>query len=176
MIRYLLIGIGLSMDAFSLALIYGTLGLEKKKIYLLSIIVGIYHFFMPLLGSFFGDYLLKSIIPSPNILVAVIFLIIAIQMLVSLRKEEEVTFLTNFWSLLLFGFTVSIDSFSVGIGLGVTGESTYITSTMFSLTSAFFTFLGLRLGDLLSRKFGKIANAIGSMVLIFLAISYFFDV
>ena len=48
-----LIAIALSMDAFSLSLAYGTLGLTKKEVNKLSVIVGIYHFFMPLIGLFF---------------------------------------------------------------------------------------------------------------------------
>ena len=50
----LLIGISLSMDAFSLALIYGMQGMSNKQKLLLSIIVGIYHFIMPLIGLSFG--------------------------------------------------------------------------------------------------------------------------
>jgi putative Mn2+ efflux pump MntP len=50
----LVIAISLSMDAFSLSLAYGTLDIDKKNIYTLSIIVGIYHFFMPLIGYFVG--------------------------------------------------------------------------------------------------------------------------
>ena len=42
-----IIAISLSMDAFSLSLAYGTLDINKKEIITLSIIVGIYHFFMP---------------------------------------------------------------------------------------------------------------------------------
>ena len=54
------IAVSLSMDAFSLSLAYGTLNLEKKDINNLSLIVGIYHFFMPLLGLFIGNIVLKK--------------------------------------------------------------------------------------------------------------------
>ena len=37
LITTLLVGISLSMDAFSLSLIYGTYGLKKKEIYYLAI-------------------------------------------------------------------------------------------------------------------------------------------
>ena len=48
------IAVSLSMDAFSLSLAYGTLNLKKKYIKQLSLIVGIYHFFMPLIGLLIG--------------------------------------------------------------------------------------------------------------------------
>ena len=50
-----LMAVSLSMDAFSLALVYGTLGMSKKYKIFLSIIVGMYHFVMPLLGMFLGE-------------------------------------------------------------------------------------------------------------------------
>ena len=44
---YFVMAIGLSMDAFSLALAYGTTKIPINKKVLLSITVGIFHFFMP---------------------------------------------------------------------------------------------------------------------------------
>ena len=49
------------MDAFSLSLAYGTINLRKKEIILLSLIVGIYHFIMPILGMNVGIYISKFI-------------------------------------------------------------------------------------------------------------------
>ena len=54
-----LIAISLSMDAFSLSLAYGTLNLKKKEIHRLALMVGIFHFVMPLFGHLFGDFLLR---------------------------------------------------------------------------------------------------------------------
>ena len=51
----ILMAISLSMDAFSLSLVYGTFGIDKKNKILLSLIVGCFHFVMPLFGMFIGD-------------------------------------------------------------------------------------------------------------------------
>ena len=40
----LVVAVSLSMDAFSLALIYGTYGMSKKNEILLAVIVGVFHF------------------------------------------------------------------------------------------------------------------------------------
>ena len=60
-ILLVIIAVTLSMDAFSLSLAYGTIGLDKKNIILLSCIVGIYHFIMPQIGNLFGILILKII-------------------------------------------------------------------------------------------------------------------
>ena len=58
----LLIAVSLSMDAFSLSLAYGMQQMTKKDKILLSVIVGIYHFFMPLIGLNIGSAILKYIL------------------------------------------------------------------------------------------------------------------
>lgn len=168
----IMIAIGLSMDAFSLAILYGTSGIKKKNINTLSFIVGIYHFCMPLFGFFIGKAVLKILPMHPDILVGGIFLILAIQMFLSAFKEEDVTPLDKLGSLLLFGFTVSIDSFTVGIGLGTISDTILLPPLIFSVTSFLFTFLGLKLGKFFSQSFGTISTIIGSIILMILAIFY----
>ena len=68
-----IIAISLSMDAFSLALAYGTINLNGKEINILSIIVGIYHFFMPIVGMLIGSYITKFIHIGGDIIILVIF-------------------------------------------------------------------------------------------------------
>ena len=170
-----MIAVALSMDAFSLALLYGTLGMPLKKRIELSIIVGIYHFFMPILGYFFGKLIFKTIPISPNILVGIIFLLLGLQMLQSLKKKEKVEELLTIYALLLFGFTVSIDSFSVGITLNTISNKIFLGPLVFSIISAFFTYMGTTIGKLLNYKFGIYATLIGAIILIFLSFSYLFS-
>ena len=70
------------MDAFSLALIYGTQYITKKGKILLSIIVGGYHFIMPLIGLTLGLYVTSKVIINTNILVGIILSLIAIEMII----------------------------------------------------------------------------------------------
>ena len=70
------------MDAFSLALIYGTQYITKKGKILLSIIVGVYHFIMPLIGLTLGLYVTSKVIINTNILVGIILSLIAIEMII----------------------------------------------------------------------------------------------
>jgi len=79
----LLVGIGLSMDAFSLSLIYGTQNINRNNKIILSVIVGLYHFFMPLLGLYLGNFITKFLMFDINIFVSFIFLIIGIEMIIS---------------------------------------------------------------------------------------------
>ena len=170
----IIIGVSLSMDAFSLAMIYGTLNLEKKVIRQLSISVGIFHFFMPQIGFKIGKLILNVIKIKPDILVVIIFLFIALQMFFSLFKNEEVSALKGPLSLILFAFTVSIDSFSVGLGLSGLIENIHLQGLIFAIISFLFTYLGLNLGTKLATKFGNITTLIGSILLFIMSLEYLF--
>lgn len=168
---YFVMAIGLSMDAFSLALAYGTTKIPINKKVLLSITVVIFHFFMPRLGALIGTELLLNYIAKANYLVGIIFLILAIEMLLS-RKEEKTGSITNMISIILFSFTVSIDSFSVGIALSLTTTDINSPCIIFALISTLFTFLGVELGSKIAYKFENKAEYIGIIILLILGIKY----
>lgn len=168
----LVVAISLSMDAFSLALIYGTLDIKKKNMLVIALSVGIFHFFMPLFGYLFGSFLNKVFSFDSNFFIAIIFIFLSIEMFISIFKDEEIELFNGILSILLFSFTVSIDSFSVGIGLGVGNDNNYLAFIIFSIISFLFTYFGLKLGKILSLKFGKFSTLFGSIVLFLLGISH----
>ena len=111
------------MDAFSLSIVYGTLNLSNKIKNFLSITVGIFHFIMPLLGSILGLFIVNHIISNPDILVGIIFTVLSIEMLLNIKElDEEKKDFKSLANAFIFGFSVSIDSFSVGIALGTHNE------------------------------------------------------
>ena len=130
-----IIGVSLSMDAFSLSLAYGTLDLKEKDMDILSIIVGIYHFLMPLLGGFIGAIILKWFPINPDIIVFVVRSFIGLQMIIESRQEQDDIKKLTIIEMLCFGLAVSIDSFSVGIGLNMMTSYYFICAVLFAFTS-----------------------------------------
>lgn len=171
-IMVIIIAVSLSMDAFSLSLAYGTLNMKKKEIQILSIIVGIYHFFMPLIGMFIGTTILKILPISPDTIVFIVLCFIGIQMIFETFKQDCKISLMKFSELLIFGLAVSIDSFSVGLGLKTIYENVYISAFIFSLSSALFTYLGLYLGKKINDWIGKISTLLGGIALMIIGIIY----
>lgn len=169
------IAISLSMDAFSLALAYGTLGLNKNDINLLSIIVGVYHFFMPLIGMYIGSWILKIIPIEPSLIVLIVLSVIGIQMLISSSSNEKEIKMINFVEILSFGLAVSLDSFSVGLGLKTIYSNPIVCSIIFMSFSMLFTYIGLKLGKKINDKLGKISTKIGGLLLIVIGIIYMFS-
>lgn len=167
-----IIAVSLSMDAFSLSLAYGTISLTRKEMNVLSMIVGIYHFFMPIIGMFIGDFIFDILKINQNIIILIIFGFIGINMIIESFKKEEKINKMKIGEMILFGFAVSIDSFSVGIGINSISNNFIMCSIIFSITSFIFTYIGLLLGNKLNQLIGKISTLIGGITLIILGIIY----
>ncbi len=167
-----LVAISLSMDAFSLSLAYGTLGIPKKQIYLLSLIVGIFHFFMPLIGMLIGTSILNLIKIKTDVIVFIVLFAIGLEMLVESFSHKEELKVMKTIELFLFAFAVSIDSFSVGLTLTNINPNYLLSVTIFACSSALFTFTGMVLGNKIAKLAGKISTIIGGLVLMIIGLFY----
>ena len=167
-----IVAVSLSMDAFSLALAYGTLNMEKSQIKILSIIVGIYHFVMPIIGMYIGQSIINYLPIMPNTLVFIVLFLIGVQMIVESFKEDKNIKELNIIEMILFGFAVSIDSFTLGLGLRVIYKIPIVAAIIFMVTSLVFTYLGLNIGKKINEKIGKVSTIIGGVILIIIGIIY----
>lgn len=160
------------MDAFSLALIFGMSSLTPKQKISLSIIVGIYHFIMPIIGFQFGKIISRINFISIDLIASIILAYIGIDLIISNFKEED-HFTASIIGFLLFGLSVSIDSLSVGISLRALTNNYLFSALTFSITSFSFTYLGLNLGNLIGKKIGSYSKIFGGITLIIIAIITF---
>lgn len=161
------------MDAFTLAFSYGIKKIRKKNIIITAITVGLFHFFMPLLGNIVGVPLFEYSIIKPRIVLFIVFLILSIDMFIHFFEETPKIRPLNIIGTLLFAFSVSFDSFSVGLGLNYLYQNVILSVSCFCFVSFIFTILGFFLGKKLSEKIGKYAFLLGSIVLFIYSIWIF---
>ena len=160
------------MDAFSLALIFGTQGISKKDKLIFSLIVGVYHFIMPLIGLTIGIIIIKKILFDPQIIVGIILCAISIEMIISsIKRKKEISLLT-ISGYLLFGLSVSIDSLTTGIGLSAITNKYFLSSIIFAIISSLFTNLGLNIGNVINIKYGNISTAAGGIIMFIIGLFY----
>ncbi len=169
MLSIFLIGLALSMDAFSIALGIGINRLSNAKRLLIPIVVAIMHFIMPLLGNILGDELLNIINIHPKLIVSIILFYLSFMMFLE-RKNEKQTIISSFASILLMAFSVSIDSFSVGIGLSGLTDKHLLSFLIFSLCSGCITHIGLIIGKYSSKLLKDKAIYLGIVILFMLGV------
>ena len=143
-IELLLIGISLSIDAFSLAVSLGINNKINKDIKLYSLLVGVFHFFMPIIG-FILRRIINNIILLPNKL---IFSVVIISVIIGIliEKKSNKTYINP----ILFAFSVSLDSFTIGISLHK--SNLLLASFIFSIVSSTCTYLGFKIANKIKTK------------------------
>ena len=169
-----LIAVSLSMDTFSLSIVYGTYGISMNNQIVLSIVVGVFHFFMPLIGVLFGNLILEFLSYNTNFIVGIIFGIIGVDMILSVKSDKKIKLFTSIVGYLLFGFTVSLDSLTIGIGLSLITTHYIGASVMFMIVSCLFTFFGLKFGDFFSKRVGRYSCFLGGVIMLILSLYYIF--
>lgn len=164
-ITLIIIGLSLSIDAFSLSLAYGLLNIPKKTIISTSITVGIFHFIMPILGMLLGNIITDTLNLDSKYILLTILILILIEMIKSLKEENKEHEL-NIINMLIFAFLVSFDSFTLGIGIKYITSNIFLASIVFMILSSLFTFLGFILGKYLTKKATYKIKLIGIILLL----------
>ena len=167
LLSIIIVAISLSMDAFSLALAYGTLGLGTKMLFKISLSVGLFHFFMPLLGMGIKYYLVQYSGMNLHFLASIIYFYLGIMLFLEAKEEKKVSTLYTIKDIFLFSLAVSLDSLSVGIAQE---NLTLIAPICFAISSFIFTTVGLKLKKRLHYLFGKAAIMMGGLFFILLGL------
>ncbi len=173
-VSVLLIGISLSMDTFSLSLSVGTIVSQNKLIKFLPLLVGLFHFFMPLLGNIVGLAVIRLLDLASNVILGSVLIILGINLAIHYIKDEQANIKLSFFGLIIFALSVSIDSFSVGLGINDITNNYFLASIIFALCSAAFTYAGVIIGKYSSQLIGKYAIIIGILLLIILGLFHLF--
>jgi putative Mn2+ efflux pump MntP len=153
------------MDAFALSMSYGIKNISLKKVLITSLTVGIFHFFMPLIGNNIGNAIFEYTVIKPKIVLFLVFLIISIDMFIQFFQKEDNNKELNILGIIFFAISVSFDSLSVGFGISYLYDNIYLVVTLFCIISSLFTMLGFKIGKILSDKIGKYSFLIGSLIL-----------
>ncbi len=161
------------MDAFSVALSLGTLSISQKKCLHLSLCVGAFHFFMPIIGSIIGTVFVRNLHVESHFLSGIIFLYIAIEMIKDFKNDENTEFDLSIVGILLFALGVSLDSFGVGFTISLDVDTIIRCSLTFATFSAVITYIGLTLGKKLKSWVGNYSILIGAVIMVILSIINF---
>ena len=79
-------------------------------------------------------------------------------------------------SLLVFAFRVSIDSFSVGLSLGIYGAQMVVTILLFGLVSMILAWGGLLIGRHAKHMLGTYGEVLGGIILVGFGLSLLFSI
>lgn len=172
-IEIILIGIGLSMDAFAVSICKG-LACPKYK-FTHSLIAGayfgIFQMVMPIIGFFAGTTFAKYVSKIDHWIAFALLGFIGVHMIVSAirEKEEKVSSTFKIGEMLILAVATSIDALAVGVSfsmLGFTTSNIFVACGIIGIITFILSGVGIALGHVFSAKNKKIAEIVGGAILI----------
>ncbi|WP_078556977.1 manganese efflux pump MntP family protein [Bacillus alkalicellulosilyticus] len=158
----------LGMDAFSIALGMGMIGLRYKQIFQIGVTIGAFHVLMPLIGIMAGKLISQHFGMLATMIGGGLLVFLGLQMAYSSLKSEEESRMASpeGIGLLVFAITVSLDSFSAGLSLGVLGAKTVLTVLSFGVMSMLLAWAGLLTGSKFKGIIGSYGELLGGCILL----------
>lgn len=173
-IEIFFLALALSIDACVVSFSYGLKDNNHKNRFLLASFTGFFQGLMPLLGYFLTTFVVRYIAPYAKIIVLIIFLFLGIKFIKESFDEKQEPKCINLCCLFLIGIATSIDAFSAGISLLLSGNNIIKPVILISIT----TFINSNLGFILGTKIKKIPSQpleiLAGLILIFLGIKAVF--
>ncbi|MGG0185028.1 manganese efflux pump MntP family protein [Bacillus rhizoplanae] len=167
----------LGLDAFSVSLGMGMITLKQRQIFYIGIIIGIFHIIMPFIGIMLGRFLSEQFGSITTIVGSILLMGLGFHIVYSsMSHDDEYRSVPAGGSLLLFAFSVSMDSFSVGLSLGIYGARTFVTILIFGVVSMMLTWFGLLIGRRVQSILGTYGEVLGGIILVGFGIKLLFSV
>ncbi|MFS0788439.1 manganese efflux pump MntP family protein [Shouchella sp. 1P09AA] len=166
-VTIMIMAAALGMDAFSVTLGMGMLGLTGKQIFRIGVTIGLFHVFMPLLGMLTGQWLSSKYDVIATYIGGGMLLIIGVQMILASFSDQEDSKLKPIgFGLLLFALGVSLDSFSAGLSFGILGTKVMLTVLIIGAVSMCLSWIGLLIGSKFHKLIGSYGEVLGGIILI----------
>lgn len=191
-IELLLVGIGLSMDAFAVAVCKGLcmkskseqggslkkpaifMGVNMKNIGLIALFFGGFQALMPLLGWILGKQFEKYIMSFDHWIAFALLVFIGGKMIADMRKDEENAGDCNenlkIKELFVLAIATSIDALAVGITFAFLKVNIWSAVGIIGVTTFFLSGAGVVIGNKFGTKYEKKAQLAGGIILILIGV------
>ncbi len=176
LLTIIIMAMALGLDAFSLGLGIGMRGIRLLDILKISMVIGLFHIIMPLFGMFTGQYVSSLLGNVATAVGGTLLILLGAHMVYSSLKGGAVQSFDHrtLWGLFVFAFSVSIDSFSVGVSLGMFATDIVLTVLIFGAFGGLMSVGGLMLGRRVGHWAGEYGEAFGGMILLAFGVKILF--
>ena len=170
-IELFFVAVGLSMDAFAVAVCKG-LTMKKvtlKKSLTVGLYFGIFQAIMPLIGYLVGIQFETQIKSIDHWIAFGLLAVIGINMIIgALKPEDEGGCCENISpkSMIPLAFATSIDALAVGVTLAFLNTSIVPAVSFIGITTLLLSVIGVKIGNIFGSKFKSKAEFLGGIVLL----------
>ncbi len=171
-ITTILIALGLSMDAFAVAIATSVLlgGVTRRQVFRLGFHFGLFQALMPIIGWLAGHSLRQFIAGWDHWLAFGLLTFVGLKVVREAFAGEEFratrTDPTRGVSLVMLSVATSIDALAVGLSFAALRVAIWYPSVIIGSITGALTTLGMLIGGRLGTKFGKRLEILGGLVLL----------
>jgi len=177
-LELILIGIGLSMDAFAVAVCQGLnmKKVKKDKCILIALFFGGFQAIMPFIGWLLGKQFEQYITPIDHWIAFILLSFIGGKMVFEVFKSRDVKEDGNtectikIGDLFLLAIATSIDALAVGITFAFLQVNIIPAVSIIGITTFLLSFAGVYIGNIFGSKFKSKAELAGGIILILIGL------
>ncbi len=172
-IEIILVGLGLSMDAFAVSICKGlsVQKLKPKHALIVGAYFGGFQALMPLIGYFLGRQFEWLITNIDHWIAFVLLVLIGANMIKeSFGKDEEVNDSFSFKTMILLAIATSIDALAVGVTFAFLEVEIFSAIAIIGTTTFVLSIVGIKIGNVFGTKYKSKAELAGGIVLILIGI------
>ncbi|MFA6710561.1 MAG: manganese efflux pump MntP family protein [Candidatus Methanomethylophilaceae archaeon] len=178
-ITIFLIAVGLSMDAFAVAICKG-LAVGKvtlRNILTVGIWFGGFQAVMPVLGYYLGVQFKDSITAVDHWIAFILLVVIGVNMIrESLSDDDErVDSSTGIRTMLVLAVATSIDALAIGISFAFLDVDIFFSAVLIGVTTFVLSVVGMIIGSTFGAKYKSKAEFVGGVILIVLGTKIFLE-
>lgn len=166
-----MMAVALGMDAFSLGLGLGMKRLPFSQVIAISLSIGLFHVLMPLIGMMIGQYVSMMMKEVAIVLGGGMLCFLGGKMLFQ-QNGESIVHIRSLVQILMISTSVSLDSFSAGLTLGLFAADKWIAISLFGIIGALMAGMGLSMGKFAGAWLGSVGEALGGIILILLGLKF----
>lgn len=176
-LEILLLGIGLSMDAFAVSICKGlsTKRLQTRHYLIIGAWFGGFQALMPAIGYFLGSTFKKYIDSYDHWIAFVLLTLIGANMLREAfskgeeNDEKDASF--AFKSMLVLAVATSIDALAVGVSFAILPQVNITAAVLFiGVVTFVLSAVGLKVGNIFGAKYKSKAEIVGGVILILIGL------
>ena len=183
LLEIFLVAIGLSMDAFAVAICKGLAmpQVNKKQTLLIGAYFGVFQALMPLLGWLLGTSFSRYIQAFDHWIAFVLLAFIGGKMLWDVFHEKEESAAEksdarlDHKELFMLAIATSIDALAVGIAFACLDVQIWSSVSIIGCVTLVLSFCGVWIGNRFGNRFEKKAEIAGGVVLILIGVKILLD-
>ena len=179
LVEFLLLGVGLAMDAFSVSICKGLAmrKVNKKQAVIIALFFGGFQAIMPVIGWLLCKGFQTYIEAFDHWIAFALLAFIGVKMIIETLREkeddvviEEMDPPLDMKEMLMLAIATSIDALAVGISLAALDRPIVESATIIGVVTFIISIVGVYIGNFFGNRYKKRAEFAGGIILVLIGV------